>query len=69
MLRMKVRNRVFLDRFRCIDSYSMLTIRGKYWLSGNILYYYKDRFNIGTISNEDIIFSYEFQKGRFNYGK
>lgn len=48
------RDRVYINQFRCIDH--IRTIRAiKYFRQGELLYCYRDRYNIITIAINDII--------------
>lgn len=50
------RQRVFLDRFRCIDRERKAFLVRHWWSeNGNLLYGYVDRFNTICIAKEDII--------------
>lgn len=53
-MKVTYRNRVFIDRYRCIDHEEAL-IATKTFRQGNILYCYIDRYNMKAISIEDII--------------
>ena len=50
----KYRERIYLDRYRCIDIVREVNAT-KMFQSGGLLYIYKDRFNIMTIEKENVI--------------
>ena len=57
MLKIIYRDRIFIDRFRCIDNLKELYARS-YFTSGisSELYYFKlNEFNYKTLSSDDII--------------
>jgi hypothetical protein len=54
MLKLVVRERRFLDKYRCIDTQREVCFDRYFW-SGNILYGYRDRFNVVAIAKEDIL--------------
>lgn len=53
-MKVTYRVRTFIDRYRCIDKVSTIYLH-KAWWYGNILYGYADRYNVKTISKDDII--------------
>lgn len=53
-MKVTYRDRVFIDQYRCID-YERTINPIKSFRNGNILYCYIDRYNIKSISIEDII--------------
>ncbi len=53
-MKVKYRERHFLDKYRCIDTFHELKTE-KYFCSGNLLYCYTDRYNVKVIAKEDII--------------
>ena len=54
MLKVIYRDRIFLDRFRCID-YKKEFKAWSYWQSGGLYYFKVDRFNYKVIGVEDTI--------------
>ena len=57
MVKVTYRERIFLDRFRCID-YKKEFKAWSYFtggISGDLYYFKVDRFNYKTLSKEDII--------------
>lgn len=54
MTRITYRERRFIDKFCCIDTKHTINLY-KTWEVGNLIYGYKDRFNVVCISKEDII--------------
>ena len=57
MLKVIYRDRIFLDKYKCIDNLKELHARSYFTsgLSGNLYYFKLDRFNYKTLSAEDII--------------
>ena len=54
MLKVTYRERIFLDRFRCID-YKKELKAWNYWQSGGLYYFKVDRFNHKVLAIEDTI--------------
>ena len=54
MVKVIYRERVFIDRFRCID-YKKEFKAWNYWKSGGLYYFKVDRFNYKVIGVEDTI--------------
>ena len=54
MLEVTYRERVFIDRFRCIDYKKELKALS-YWRSGDLYYFRLNEFNYKTLSKEEII--------------
>ena len=54
MLKVTYRERIFLDRFRCIDYKKELKALS-YWRSGDLYYFKVDRFNCKVLGIEDTI--------------
>ena len=54
MLKITYRERVFIDRFRCID-YKKEFRAWSYWQSGGLYYFKVDRFNHKVLAIEDTI--------------
>ena len=54
MLKVTYRERIFLDRFRCIDYKKELKALN-YWQSGDLYYFKLDRFNYKVLGIEDTI--------------
>ena len=52
MVKVTYRERVFIDRFRCID-YKKELKGWSYWQSGDLYYFKVDRFNYKVIGIED----------------
>lgn len=50
----KYKKRIFIDKYRCIDVIKEINAI-RTFESGGLLYVYKDRYNIVTISKEDVI--------------
>lgn len=50
----KYRERIFIDRYKCIDVIKEINAN-RMFESGGLLYVYKDRYNIMTIAKEDVI--------------
>ena len=50
----KYRERIFIDKYRCIDIVKEINAN-RMFESGGLLYIYKDRYNIMTIAKEDVI--------------
>lgn len=50
----KYRERIFLDKYRCMDKVTTVELY-KPWRAGSLLYGYIDRFNIVSIAVEDIL--------------
>ena len=57
MLKVIYRDRVFIDRFRCIDNLKELYACSYFTggISGNLYYFKLDRYNYKTLAGEDII--------------
>lgn len=57
MVKVIYRDRVFIDRFRCIDNLKELYAHSYFTsgISGDLYYFKLDRFNYKTLSKEDII--------------
>lgn len=57
MLKVIYRDRIFIDRFRCIDNLKELYVRSYFTsgISGNLYYFKLNEFNYKTLSKEDII--------------
>ena len=57
MLKVIYRDRIFLDRFKCIDNLKEFRAWSYFTsgISGNLYYFKLDRFNYKTLSGEDII--------------
>ena len=57
MLKVIYRDRIFLDRFRCIDNLKELYARNYFTggISGELYYFKLDRYNYKTLGKEDII--------------
>lgn len=53
-MKVTIRERVFIDAYRCIDHTRQIVL-SRCWWSGNILYGYVDRYNVKAISKDDII--------------
>ena len=54
MVKVIYRERVFIDRFRCID-YKKEFKAWNYWKSGGLYYFKVDRFNYKVLAIEDTI--------------
>ena len=54
MLKITYRERIFLDRFRCID-YKKEFRAWNYWQSGSLYYFKVDKFNHKVLAIEDTI--------------
>ena len=54
MLKITYRERIFLDRFRCID-YKKEFKAWSYWQSGGLYYFKVDKFNHKVLAIEDTI--------------
>ena len=54
MVKVTYRERVFIDRFRCID-YKRELKAWDYWQSGNLYYFRLNEFNYKTLGIEEII--------------
>ena len=54
MLKVTYRERIFLNRFRCIDYKKELKALS-YWRSGDLYYFKVDRFNYKVLGIEDTI--------------
>ena len=54
MVKVTYRERVFIDRFRCID-YKKEFKAWNYWKSGGLYYFKVDRFNYKVLAIEDTI--------------
>lgn len=54
MVKVTYRERIFLDRFRCID-YKKEFKAWSYWQSGGLYYFKVDRFNHKVLAIEDTI--------------
>lgn len=50
----KYRERIFIDRYKCIDVIKEINAN-RMFEYGGLLYVYKDRYNIMTIAKEDVI--------------
>jgi len=50
----KYKERIYLDRYRCIDIVREVNAI-KTFQSGGLLYVYKDRYNIMTIEKNNVI--------------
>lgn len=61
MLKITYRERIFLDRFRCID-YKKEFKAWSYWRSGGLYYFKIDRFNHKVLAIEDTISIEEVRK-------
>ena len=57
MLKVIYRDRIFLDRFRCIDNLKELYAHSYFTggISGDLYYFRLSEFNYKTLSKEDII--------------
>ena len=53
-MRIKYRERIFIDSYRCIDTIKEINAI-RMFESGGLLYIYRNRYNIVTISKEDLI--------------
>lgn len=54
MKQVTYRERVFLDRYKCVEFKKRVCLI-KTWKSGGLLYGCRDRFNITVIALEDIM--------------
>ena len=54
MLKITYRERIFIDRFKCID-YKKELKAWSYWQSGDLYYFKIDRFNYKVLGVEDTI--------------
>lgn len=54
MVKVTYRERIFLDRFRCIDYKKEFEV-WSYWQSGGLYYFKVDRFNHKVLAIEDVI--------------
>lgn len=54
MKKVTYKERIFLDKYKCIDN-----IKTRYfvysWVVGGLTYFKQNQFNVFTIANEDII--------------
>ena len=57
MLKVIYRDRVFIDKYRCIDNLKELFAHSYFTsgISGNLYYFKLDRLNYKTLAKEDII--------------
>ena len=57
MVKVIYRDRIFLDRFKCIDNLKEFRAWSYFTggISGNLYYFKLDRFNYKTLAKEDII--------------
>lgn len=58
MKKVTYRNRVFLDRFRCVDEEVTRTY-DKHWTTGGLHYFQRGAYFIFTIANDDLIALWE----------
>ena len=57
MLKVIYRDRVFIDKYKCIDNLKELYARSYFTggISGELYYFKLDRYNYKTLAKEDII--------------
>ncbi len=64
MFKVRCRERTEIDRFRCVDREKEFTARSFFKGADSSVWYFNiDRFNIKTVSEDDIISIYDTDKG------